>query len=927
MNVFQKIIAIILLSIIIIIVMFPTTQAISNNEITNKTEENVITQDNNKNNSSISSANEDTSFQNTKDDTIKDKQKVIENSRDTSENQNTSSDYTEVLNSNINEENFQNKEITSPSLNSSSNENPFYDKVSLEEMNLLLNYFKLSPIQITNGIWIENSSRDIIKDFINGHSSYSYSIDSKGYISCDNILRTNENLDSIEPSETEMDIALKYIKDNQSTIISISNKYIDFENNSCVLKDFYDNIYIKSYENENIRILILNGKFYNRNNKITYNLDLSDSFIKALNNVQYKILNGEITISKENPMTRSSRNRRGTSIGHQTVWGGPKDNGTYATIGSVDDGESVYILGKEDDYYHIQYVVTVGANAGKERSGYILRSSLNVSVTDKLLIQEEVMTGGYRYSNVNNRIESCDDFDISINSDSSISNTEGVTLLYDYGYSDWTGKSYRVAFIEYSTSNGMKRGYVYNSKLSNPFASTLVKAPSKVVTYTGPDSNKFSLDTGVLGINEYACAIGYSGNYIFLEYNTNDGRRRAFANANDLNVSISSLGLINLPDIKYDSTYSSTQKQNVSAGPGACFSLCAYRGVIGKNEPVYKASSNPVYEQLNYTYIVYHVGSSYKGGYVLSNTLEENTNPTFPNMPTYNEANGEFIKTYIGQTGLGQPLYSYKIGTGQNKIYLCFNQHGWEDGGPSDGIELVKLAIRFMEYVNTNRNNTGTSDMGNTTVIENINFQELLQRWTIYVIPSINRDGITSGFTNFGPGRTDVSTKIDMNRDWDTNYFRAYTDINDGRNYTSDKTMATSSAQAVAAYLQSESVKPNSNAKSLLLDIHGWDGEIVAWNDESKRMGETYFKPLFYSTNLIGYIDSNYFRSRKKDTDTSAGGYIIRWAVEKLKVTNSMIVELPLRTDKTIDHTFVEQNNYDRNLTTAILNMMKNEYR
>lgn len=166
-----------------------------------------------------------------------------------------------------------------------------------------------------------------------------------------------------------------------------------------------------------------------------------------------------------------------------------------------------------------------------------------------------------------------------------------------------------------------------------------------------------------------------------------------------------------------------------------------------------------------------------------------------------------------------------------------------------------------------------------------------------------------------------------MNRDWDTNYFRAYTDINDGRNYTSDKTMATSSAQAVAAYLQSESVKPNSNAKSLLLDIHGWDGEIVAWNDESKRMGETYFKPLFYSTNLIGYIDSNYFRSRKKDTDTSAGGYIIRWAVEKLKVTNSMIVELPLRTDKTIDHTFVEQNNYDRNLTTAILNMMKNEYR
>lgn len=557
-----------------------------------------------------------------------------------------------------------------------------------------------------------------------------------------------------------------------------------------------------------------------------------------------------------------------------------------------------------------------------------MRSSLNVSVTDKLLIQEEVMTGGYRYSNGNNKIESCDDFDISINSDSSISNTEGVTLLYDYGYSDWTGKSYRVAFIEYSTSNGMKRGYIYNDKLANPFASTLVKAPARVITYTGPDANRFNLDTGAIAINEYACAIGYSGNYIFLEYNTNDGRRRAFASSNDLQVSISSLNVMNLPDIKYDTTYISTQKQNVSAGPGTCFSLCAYRGVIGKKEPVYEAiSNNIVYNQLNYTYIVYHVGSSYKGGYVLSNTLEKNTNPDFPNMPTYNEASGEFVKTYIGQTGLGQPLYSYKIGTGQNKIYLCFNQHGWEDGGPSDGIELVKLAIKFMEYVNINRNNIGTSDTGNTTEIENINFKELLQRWTIYVIPSINRDGITSGWTNYGPGRTDVTTRIDMNRDWDTSYFKAYTDINDGRNYTSDKTMATSSAQAVAEYLQSENVKPNSNAKSLLLDIHGWDGEIVAWNDESKRMGESYFKPLFYSTNLIGYTDSNYFRSRKKDTDTSAGGYIIRWAVEKLKVTNSMIVELPLRTDKTIDHDFVEQNSYDRKLTTAILNMMKNEYK
>ena len=378
--------------------------------------------------------------------------------------------------------------------------------------------------------------------------------------------------------------------------------------------------------------------------------------------------------------------------------------------------------------------------------------------------------------------------------------------------------------------------------------------------------------------------------------------------------------------IRYYLTYSSSIKQDVSAAPGACYTLCAYRGVIGKYEPVYKPiSSNSVYEQFGYSYIVYHVGSSYKGGYVPTNTLSLNVNPTFPEMPIYNETNGEFSRTYIGQSGLGQPLYSYKIGTGDNKIYLCFNQHGWEDGGTGDGVELVLLAKEFMQIINQNKNNNVTSSSSSTASISEINFVQLLQKWTIYVIPSINRDGITSGWTNYGPGRSDVATAIDINRNWDTSIYTYYSNPNDPRNYNGTQKMATSSAQALATYLNSNNVKPNPNANSILLDIHGWDNEVITWNDESQQMGSNYFVPQFSQSNFIGYSDNNSFRSRKK-ADYGAGGYLMRWAVERLGTTNSMLLELPLKTDKTIDHDFIVNNNYSTKLAIAILNMMKNEY-
>lgn len=791
----------------------------NNNTITNSTNETIIEEKNNQNelfentNSNITKENNET-IEKIKNDDLLEKQNIADiESEVIDTNSSLKECETEIVNTT--EETTDNIISEEPNQDDNSKVNPtikellllsnitdinkLSTKVTQKQMEqIIVNYPSSKAKETINnatGIWINENSRELIQNFINNHSSYTYSIDENGYLTCDNILRVNEKLDIIEPAETEVDIAIKNVLElNKKIIIEISENYYEFNDNNIIsYKIFENDTKSEAYEYDKTRIIVLNSKYYN-NNEIEFNLPLSDNFIKILDNIQYKVLIGEIEltqeqINNEDIVSYASFTDSGQGLGTakmgQTVYHGPNNNGTYCTVGSIDRNEQIAILGSEGDYYHILYAVT---NSQNEKTGYVLKTNISTSAT----ITEEIMTGGYRYANSGQDIKSRGWYNVAV-SYGSVSNTEGVTLLYDYNVNRGS-ESYRVGFIEFWTGTGMKRGYIKMPYLNNPFTTKLAKASGKKTTYTGPNPSKFTSGTGAIGQGEYVCLLGYTGDYLFIEYNTNTGRRRAFCKASDLGINnISSLGITHLPDLQMTQGYLSSEKQDVSAGPGKAYSLCAYVGVIGLQESVYRQSTegtNP-YNQLGYTYIVFYAGESLKGGFVPESTLTRGKNPSIPDTPSSVDKVGGFQTAQIWQSGLGNPIHSYKIGIGDKRLYLIYAQHGFEDEGYGDGIELVDIAYNFMDYMYNNRNNN--------------NIKSILSNWTIYVVPYLNRDGIESGHTMDGPGRCNIADSIDINRNWPTIKYVNYTDP---RNYTGNGPLSTVEAKGLRDMLAKNDVKP-----------------------------------------------------------------------------------------------------------------------
>ena len=122
-------------------------------------------------------------------------------------------------------------------------------------------------------------------------------------------------------------------------------------------------------------------------------------------------------------------------------------------------------------------------------------------------------------------VKSCDDFNIAVKV-GSVFEGEGITVLYDYGYSD-ASKTYIVAYIEFSTSSGTKRGYVYNDQLDNAsYATSVARVTDTSPAYSGPDSSYVKL--GGAYYNEFVSILAKEGDWAFVEYNTSSGRKRGF---------------------------------------------------------------------------------------------------------------------------------------------------------------------------------------------------------------------------------------------------------------------------------------------------------------------------------------------------------------------------------------------------------------
>lgn len=637
------------------------------------------------------------------------------------------------------------------------------------------------------GFWIGESSREAFLEFINEHTIYTYSCDKDGYLICDNIMKDNPNLDTLEKSETEFDIEYKkLISEKKMIIIDITNNYLQYDKEKNITQiNLNENEHEKSFSNNDRRIIILNDMYYKN---AGYDLALSDYFVKALENVQEKVIKGELTFNKQ-PLTRSDTSKPGNMTSAQNVYAGP-DSSNYFKVGSVSNGEMVYLLGQQAGWYHIQYMVT---GTSQQKSGFVPVSTVN---NNGHSVHEEQMTGGQKYPKQGLEVMSVDDSSIYVKV-GSVYQGEGVTVLYDYGYSD-SNKGYGISYIEFSTASGTKRGYVYTDQLqAASYPTSVARVINTNSAYAGPDTSFVKL--GGAYYNEFVTILAKNtGNdWVFVEYNTPSGRKRGY-------MSYSKLHNYNHPGMYNDLAVNQGLRQ-------ASKELTVYGGPNNNNANIgsvfYQEVVSLFGEENGYAYIEYSTTSGAKRGYVEGNSLTGANPPSIPDIPTY----ANFTSGTYGNSGLGKTLKYYKIGNGPNVAFAVFEQHGWEDEWAYDGIELVKIADRVM----SNLSNSGIN--GN---------------WTLYVIPYANPDGITNGYTNNGPGRCTVTTKIDMNRCWPTNFRPYYT----SRNYTGSTPLAAPEAVALKDFI----LNNIGNQQKIILDIHGWLNQTYGDSTIAKYFGEQF---------------------------------------------------------------------------------------
>lgn len=107
-----------------------------------------------------------------------------------------------------------------------------------------------------------------------------------------------------------------------------------------------------------------------------------------------------------------------------------------------------------------------------------------------------------------------------------IYNREGITVLSTSG---------NTAYIEYSTSNGAKRGYLINPKYyyDELNSSCVGRITSGCTVYAAPTVSS-TLNIGSVYTNEYVAVLAHEGNWAYIEYNTNSGRKRGYINYSNL---------------------------------------------------------------------------------------------------------------------------------------------------------------------------------------------------------------------------------------------------------------------------------------------------------------------------------------------------------------------------------------------------------
>ena len=192
-------------------------------------------------------------------------------------------------------------------------------------------------------------------------------------------------------------------------------------------------------------------------------------------------------------------------------------------------------------------------------------------------------------------------YDSSIQSEGNIKDyifpNETFTILCKDGYS---------YFISYSTANGPTLGYVFTGFMFDTYSTCMGIVTSYSSVYYGPDTTTYER-SGSVNSGEYVAILASESNWYFIEYDTSNGRKRAYVPAQ--NVSIQYAEDSNIPlfgNVCGELTISS--KINVRQGPSTLYSV--YGSVSNQKADLLKVEDD-------FYYIRYSLNSGkLKTGYI-----------------------------------------------------------------------------------------------------------------------------------------------------------------------------------------------------------------------------------------------------------------------------------------------------------------------
>ena len=192
-------------------------------------------------------------------------------------------------------------------------------------------------------------------------------------------------------------------------------------------------------------------------------------------------------------------------------------------------------------------------------------------------------------------------YDSSIQSEGNIKDyifpNETFTILCKDGHS---------YFISYSTANGPTLGYVFTGFMFDTYSTCMGIVTSYSSVYYGPDTTTYER-SGSVNSGEYVAILASESNWYFIEYDTSNGRKRAYVPAQ--NVSIQYAEDSNIPlfgNVCGELTISS--KINVRQGPSTLYSV--YGSVSNQKADLLKVEDD-------FYYIRYSLNSGkLKTGYI-----------------------------------------------------------------------------------------------------------------------------------------------------------------------------------------------------------------------------------------------------------------------------------------------------------------------